>query len=150
MRIQRAFAVLLVVVVAGVVPVMSASRATAAEHFVTATAALTFSPSNLEIANGDTVTWTNGGGFHNVQADDGSFRCANGCDDDGGDGAPSIASWNFSRDFITEGDLLYHCFVHGAPGGINMSGVITVPEPAPTQLVLAALASLGLLARRRG
>ena len=36
-------------------------------HNVT-TVGNTFSPANITINQGDTVTWTNGGGFHNVNA----------------------------------------------------------------------------------
>ncbi len=39
---------------------------------------------------GDTVTFTNSGGTHNVVSDTaGMFRCANGCDGAGGNGKPS-------------------------------------------------------------
>ena len=56
----------------------------------------TFSPSTLNIAAGDTVTWTSAGGSapHNVRSDAGSvtnFRCANGCDGAGGSGRPCQA-----------------------------------------------------------
>ena len=127
----------------------SASGADAAEHFVT-TVGNTFSPQELEIESGDAVTWSNGGGLHNVSADDGSFRCANGCDGEGGNGAPSFSSWEFSLIFTDEGDIPYFCEIHGLSGGIGMSGLITVvPEPSPAQLGWAALAALALLARGR-
>ena len=51
----------------------------AAEHTVESRPDNTFFPRDLEIAAGDTVTWVNIGGRHNVAATDGSFRCANGC-----------------------------------------------------------------------
>ncbi len=52
------------------------------------TPVLTFSPNNLTITAGDTVTFHNlGGAMHNVHADDDSFRCAAGCDDASGNGA---------------------------------------------------------------
>jgi plastocyanin len=55
----------------------------AANRVVTANSNMTFSPSTLTIAAGDTVTFRNGAGTHNVRSDPGSvtaFRCANGCD----------------------------------------------------------------------
>ena len=64
--------------------------------------------------------------MHNVQADDGSFRCANGCDDTGGNGAPSTAHWTFTRTFSTPGTINYYCVVHGGPGGVGMAGNIIV------------------------
>jgi plastocyanin len=87
-----------------------------------------FTPARLVIHRGDTVTWRNTGGFHNVVADDGSFHCAEGCDDTGGNGDPSAALWTFTRSFTAAGDAPYHCVVHGGAGGRGMSGVIVV-EP---------------------
>jgi plastocyanin len=85
-----------------------------------------FTPANLTVRAGTTVTWTNAGGFHNVTADDGSFRCSNGCDDTGGHGDPSTAAWSFARTFNSPTIVHYHCQVHGAAGGVGMSGTITV------------------------
>jgi plastocyanin len=85
-----------------------------------------FTPRELTIRAGQTVTWTNQDGFHNVTADDGTFHCAAGCDDTGGNGAPSSAAWSFTRTFNSPGVVPYHCAVHGGPGGQGMSGTITV------------------------
>jgi plastocyanin len=72
-----------------------------------------FSPSTLTIHVGDTVTFTNvGSGFHNVAADDGSFRCARGCDGAGGDGAPSATVWSATVAFNTPGSIRYICDAH--------------------------------------
>lgn len=57
-----------------------AVSALAADHEVTVGgSAMRFAPSDLTIRVGDTVTFVNAGGTHNVVADDGSFRCAAGC-----------------------------------------------------------------------
>lgn len=89
---------------------------------------LYFSPSQVTINVGDTVTWTNTSGMtHNVRADDDSFRCANGCDDQGGNGNP-VGSWTFSRTFNTAGTINYHCEVHQIYG---MTGQIVVKAAAP-------------------
>jgi plastocyanin len=85
-----------------------------------------FTPSRLEIEAGDRVIWRNAEGFHNVQADDGSFRCAEGCDREGGDGDPSAALWTVTRTFGSAGTVPYFCEVHGGPGGTGMAGVIVV------------------------
>jgi len=87
-----------------------------------------FTPNRLEVRPGDRVTWRNAEGLHNVQADDGSFRCAEGCDREGGDGDPSAQTWSFSRAFTTAGLVPYFCEVHGAAGGSGMAGVIVVRE----------------------
>src|SRR5262244_3325576 len=68
------------------------------DHAVSANTNLTFSPTTINANVGDTVTFTNVGappGFHNVRSDGPTmtFRCANGCDGAGGNGAPSSTNW---------------------------------------------------------
>jgi plastocyanin len=96
-------------------------------------AVLKFTPSTLTINQGDTVTFTNDGGFHNVVADDGSFRCARGCDGDGqgGNGAPSDDAWSVPIRFAKAGTFHFHCENHAAMG---MTGTVTVraTTAAPT------------------
>jgi plastocyanin len=62
---------------------------------------LSYDPAELHIRVGDSVQWTNNSGTHSVLAADGSFRCANGCDDTGGSGAPAT-NWSFTRAFRGE------------------------------------------------
>ena len=99
------------------------------EEHVVLVANFQFTPDRLTVRPGDKVTWRNMGGFHNVVAADGSFRCSEGCDGAGGDGAPSSSAWSFSRTFTTPGEVDYFCWVHGGPGGAGMSGQILVTEP---------------------
>lgn len=89
------------------------------------TAVLRFNPSMITIDVGDTVTFINDGGFHNVAANDGSFRCAKGCDGDGqgGNGAPSDDSWTAQVRFTRAGTFGFHCDNHVAQG---MVGTVTV------------------------
>jgi plastocyanin len=105
----------------------------AAPHVVTASN-FTFTPATLTINVGDTVTFTNGGGVHNVRASDGSFRCARGCDGDGsgGNGDTNGSSWSFTKTFNTPGTIGYFCEAHGSANGSGMAGVITVNAAAPT------------------
>lgn len=105
-----------------------AGLAQAAEHIVTAELNLRFVPAQLDVKVGDTVTFVNRGGFHNVVADDLSFRCADGCDGEAGNGNPSPASWRFSLVMDQPGERPYFCEIHGAAGGVGMAGVIRV-EP---------------------
>ena len=117
---------------AGVPGLLLSMMASAENHVVTASG-MTFSPSSLAINAGDTVTFQNGGGAHNVASDPGSvtaFRCANGCDGAGGNGNPSSASWSATVAFPTAGTVRYFCEVHGAPGGIGMAGRITISPAA--------------------
>jgi plastocyanin len=119
-------------VASGLVLSMTAS---AADHVVNALSNMTFSPKTLTINAGDTVTFKNGGGFHNVASDPGAvtaFRCANGCDGTGGNGDLSSTSWSATVAFPTAGTAAFHCEAHGAAGGIGMSGTITV-QSAPVQ-----------------
>lgn len=97
--------------------------ADAANHTIQLGGALgnSFSPANLTLEVGDSVTWTNLGGFHNVESD--SFRCANGCDDTGGDGSASSNLWSVTRTFNTVGTINYVCIVHA---GLGMTGQLVV------------------------
>lgn len=89
----------------------------------------TFVPSNLTIQVGDSVRFVNqGSGLHNVIEDGGAFRCAEGCDGQGGDGDPSSADWSFTLTFPTAGTIGYYCDVHGSPG-VGMIGKIQVITP---------------------
>lgn len=90
---------------------------------------LMFSPRNLTINVGDTVTFRNAGGFHNVHADNESFRCAQGCDGDGagGNGNPVDGNWSSTVTFTHAGSIPYHCDNHAGSG---MTGTITVQGAA--------------------
>ncbi|MEP7041862.1 MAG: plastocyanin/azurin family copper-binding protein [Dokdonella sp.] len=99
------------------------------------TAVLMFNPPTLTIAVGDTVTFTNAGGGHNVDSDDGtSFRCASNCANDGhgGSGDPSDNLWSSTITFNQAGTFGYHCDVHGSMG---MTGSITVTAATPPATV---------------
>jgi plastocyanin len=72
-----------------------------------------YSPSNIMVSTGATVTWTwnSGGVAHTVTFDDGAQ----------GSGAKS--SGTFSRTFTAAGTYTYYCQIHGRA---VMSGSITV------------------------
>ncbi|MFM2078143.1 MAG: hypothetical protein RJA49_2033 [Actinomycetota bacterium] len=84
-----------------------------------------FSPATLTVAQGTTVTWTNGGlARHTVAANDGSFH------------SPDVRSGQvYSQTFTTPGTFTYICDIHP-----DMKGTIAVtgkggtppPPPAPT------------------
>ncbi len=93
---------------------------------------LVFSPSTLNISVGDSVTFTNVGGFHNVVADDHSFRCANGCDGMGGSGSPNGSFWSAMVTFNSAGTIGYYCEAHGSAGS-GMFGTIVV-QGTPVEL----------------
>ena len=93
-----------------------------------------FFPSVLTISPGDRVTffvyseWS-GEVTGNVVADDGSFRCAKGCDGEGGDGSPDDygSQWRFTRQFDTPGIVRYHDQLGEARGVITVLGTPPVP-----------------------
>jgi plastocyanin len=90
-----------------------------------------FSPRDLTIHTGDTVVWTNHSASHTrhtATADNGSFNS----------GTMNFGA-SYSHTFSTPGTYAFYCKFHGAPGGIGMSGVITVvgqgsPPPSGTPL----------------
>jgi plastocyanin len=98
-----------------------------------------FNPQTLSIHTGDTVVFVNKGGYHNVVADDNSFRCARGCDGDGhgGSGAASSSNWVASLTFANAGTIGYFCETHGAPGE-GMYGTINVTALQPPPAVTSA------------
>ncbi|MCB0638964.1 MAG: lamin tail domain-containing protein, partial [Lewinella sp.] len=90
-------------------------------HQVTASG-LTFSPADLVIEAGDTVTWTNAGGFHNVNGSQATYP-----DNPEGfsSGAASSDAWTFQHVFTLPGTYGYQCDIHV---GANMVGSVTVND----------------------
>jgi plastocyanin len=103
--------------------------AASAEDFTVEARNDIFSPANLTIQVGDRVTWRNVGMAHNVNAVSGptQFRCANGCDGQGGNGTPASNAWQFTITFDQAGTIQYQCDTHGSvAGGFGMIGSVTV------------------------
>ncbi len=98
-----------------------------------------FSPSVLSIAPGDTVTFRNrvytDNPAHNVVSDDGLFRCARGCDGEGGDGNPTQVAYEFTLAFPNPGTFAYHCEVHDEPGLIIVGDGDGGGDPPPPDTV---------------
>lgn len=139
---------------------LSAS-ALAAAHIVNVGGAQdVFTPQTITIQPGDSITFVNKGGHHNVVADDNAFRCAHGCDGDGkgGNGNVNSSNWIASVTFGQPGNIGYFCEAHGAPGQ-GMYGTVIVQAPpllaVPTDsrwalgLLAAALALAALVSWRR-
>ena len=123
---------------AGIVAALLASAsASAVDHPVTVggAAGQVFTPSTLSIAAGDTVTFTNAGGLHNIASDPGavtSFHCSDACGASP-TGNPSSNLWSQTITFPDAGTIGYFCEQHGGPGGQGMAGVITVTIPVELQ-----------------
>lgn len=79
-----------------------------------------FQPATLTISAQSTVTWNWPAGSldHNVVPDDGSTPATSGGLVDG--------PHSYSFTFNTPGTYRYYCANHGGPGGIGMSGTVTV------------------------
>jgi plastocyanin len=91
---------------------------------------LVFSPKSVTIHVGDTVRWTsaNGAGFHNVHADDDSFKCSTTCNAGSNDPA---SDWVATHTFNAAGTFAYYCEAHGGPNGVGMSGSVSVLPAGP-------------------
>jgi plastocyanin len=90
-----------------------------------------FTPDDVSVSVGDTVTWTHMDGStpHTVTADDGSFNSSPNCDASTGIGCMTGGA-KFNHRFDQAGTVSYHCNVHP-----NMTGVVRVgpaPGPQPT------------------
>ena len=121
--------------------VLMAVPASAADQTVTAQPSTEWSPDDVTIDLGDTVTWNNAGGIHNVSFNDGSYTQP---------GQPSSSSWSVERTFDTPGIFRYQCGLHGSA----MAGVVRVrdatgqvPPPAKVEpgLTVSARDEQGLV-----
>ena len=81
-----------------------------------------FSPAVLSISVGDTVTWTQVSGTHNVN---GSTTTFSSNPVSFGNGSPAGGTWTYSFVFTTGGTYAYQCDPHAA----MMIGSITVTAP---------------------
>ncbi len=82
-----------------------------------------FEPAELTVPSGGTVSWlwSQGSTGHRIVPDDGESPPHS--------GAPADwPHWHVFT-FTTPGIYRYHCPAHGAPGGVGMSGTITVKGP---------------------
>ena len=119
---------------------LAGSVATAADHLVeVGRDGLTFTPGLLTSRRGDTVTFVNIIGNHNVVASSGAFRCANGCDGAGGNGNLSVDLWRATVQFNRTGTFGYYCQAHGDPDGGGMYGSITVVDDDPPFAITSAI-----------
>ena len=109
----------------------------AADHTVAATNSNVFTPADVTVLPGDSVTWNNSGGFHNVRFDDGSFDMPL---------DPIDSAWSVARTFHNVGVFRYYCEAHGDLNGVGMAGTVSVqaagtpappPSPATPQQVSA-------------
>ncbi len=106
-----------------------------------------FEPATLSVPAGTTVVWEDQGAHpHTVTADDGSFTSQTLKQGD-----------TFTQTFERAATIAYHCEIHGAAGGVGMSGAIQVSAaaaatgggPAATTAPAAGAFSLAAAAANR-
>jgi plastocyanin len=112
-----------------------ALAAKAQDHFVTANSNNTFTPSTLTISAGETVQWSNTGGFHNVNGSQAVFP---GNPEGFSSGNASSAAWVFSHTFTIPGVYQYQCDPHV---GLGMNGTVVVEaaSAAESDLVITEI-----------
>lgn len=97
-----------------------------------------FTPQNIVIEAGDTVRWENFGNMlHNVSSTDFDyiFRCADGCDDNGGNGDIAGFGWVAEVTFHEPSNAIpYVCEPH-IDFGMTGSVVVNVPTVSQTVTV---------------
>ena len=93
-----------------------ARPSSAAENRVTVTVKnFSFEPAQVTVPPGTVLEWVDERGRHTVKADDGSFEST-----------PLVGGGKFERRFDKPGVYRYFCGFHGAPGGKDMAGTVTV------------------------
>jgi plastocyanin len=81
-----------------------------------------FAPRDVTINQGESVTWTNGGGTHNVVIE------AEGLEQPSTEAPPGPPNWPVTHAFNTPGTFTYYCRPHRSFG---MTGTVTVNAAAP-------------------
>jgi len=85
-----------------------------------------FRPKQLTVTAGIEVVWKETGSLpHSVTSDTGLFDSNPNCLKDTVNGCMQKGT-EFKFTFSKAGSYPYYCVIHGAKGGVNMSGVITV------------------------
>ena len=102
-----------------------AASLSAATIDVTVGPGLSFSPSSITVAPGDTVRWVWAPASinHTTTSD---LSVGSEVWDSG-----VMSAGTFSHTFNTVGDWSYYCALHSFPGGSSMNGVVHVVAPAP-------------------
>lgn len=116
--------------------IMLAAPSFAATTTVNLTATNQFDAANVTVAEGDTVTFTWLGGFHDVSFDDGVSS-----------GAPvGVDGTTFSRTFDTAGTYRYVCTVHASTGMVGTVVVEAAATGAPAETTATSAPGAGTTA----
>ncbi len=93
-----------------------------------------YSPESVTISVGDTVTWSNLGGFHNVNGDQSVYPDN---PESFGNGPSSASSWTFQYVFDLPGTYTYQCDPHAGLGMVGTVVVEAAPAGNPSLLLTA-------------
>jgi len=115
MRVVLVVAVVFVLNGSGAQPSLQAAPAATGPviHFGCDASGCTYNPSVVVIQPGDTVEWDGDFFSHPLVSDDGLWTTP-------------TAGTQFTHTFPVTGTFLFHCMIHGAPGGVGMSGRVLV------------------------
>lgn len=90
-----------------------------------------YQAAEVTIDAGGTVNWASTASLpHSITADDSSFDSNPDC---GSGGACMQNGDTFAQAFSEPGEYAYYCRIHGAPGGVGMSGVVVVTAAGQTE-----------------
>jgi plastocyanin len=96
----------------------------------------------VAVRPGETVTFVNRGGVHDVKWEDGFPKQP----------ATPSEGWTVARRFSRAGAYRYYCTVHASPGGVGMAGVVYVTAtgavPPPGFVALSARGAPGAVLLR--
>ncbi len=102
---------------------MPVESSLAVNQTVTATSQDVFTPAAVTVSQGESVTWT-------TPAD--STTSGSTTTPSRSRPRPIAPPWTVSRTFSTVGTSRYYCEAHGGPGGLGMSGTVTVQAAGAT------------------
>lgn len=103
--------------IVGVLCLLVVSVAVAATIPVAVGPGFNFTPANVTVAPGDTVTWTFFATHTSTSDNPAAAEAWN---------SGVLSSGTFSHTFNTPGTYPYYCSIHSFPGGSFMNGVVTV------------------------
>ena len=89
-----------------------------------------FDPAVLLVVPGDTVTWVNIGGFHNVNGSLNTYPA----NPEGFENAVSSTSWSFTHVFTISGEYNYQCDPHVGMGMVGQVFVGCISNMSATNI----------------
>lgn len=114
---------------AAALAITATSSAWASTNYLVTLSGQSFTPSQVSLWPGDTVTFTNKSGFHDVVCQNPDPVC-------GERPNPQSQPWGFSYTYETVGVFPFRCTIHSSNFTSGMSGAVTVNAPPNVPPVL--------------